>query len=415
MIPNFLLAGVVLINFAVVNMGGLKLSALHLTFILLVGVVLLRIRRIELDKAITILLLLALPLINVYFVSDQLEFFKTFMTYTILLLTYFCVIPFLQGQGSEVFKVFYRRLLIVILVLQVFGIIQWAAANFLNNMSLYNAYLPFQFNGEQLIGTYKGIIRANSIFPEPSIFAIICNLSSALILAFNRLKKDLLFFILNLLCLVITFSSSSYLFYLLIVAVYLLVRRRYGLLAYGLGLLAIPMMLYSSSLLQVFRFSELYVPGTSGYYRVISPLLMLRDILLYHPATGIGIGQIDLVIPRDYSQYFVKSGKVGDTLDNSLILSLIVFGLPVLFVYGRVLMKYARRFMRQRLNLVLMAFLFSFLISTGLLFGPEFILILVICEWAMHQNVEERQTVVLSKTKEAEALSYPIRKLPLSP
>lgn len=412
MVPNVLLAGVLLLNFAVFHSGNLKLSALHLLFAITVGYVMLRTRKLELGKAVTMLFLLALPLLNVYFVEARTEFFKTFMTYTILVFSYFMVLPYLQRPSMTPFNSFYRRLLILVAVLQVFGIVQWVTANFFHSMSLFNLYLPFQFNDEQLVGAYRGLTRADSIFPEPSIFAIVCNLSSALILAFGRLRKDWFFFALNVVAMSLTFSSSAYLFFLLMLAAYLLLHRKYGWLAYGLGFLSIALLLYNGNVLQIFRFNELYSPGTSGYYRVVSPLLMLKDVLLHHPLNGIGIGQIDLLIPQDYAHYFIKSGTVGRTLDNSLMLSFIVFGFPVLFVYYRIVTKYVRRYAKPRLNIVLMLYLVSFLNSTGLLFAPEFILILLICEWAMYQNAVEAGAVPVERSKEEEGLSYPNRLLP---
>ncbi|MEH7350246.1 hypothetical protein [Gottfriedia acidiceleris] len=382
-ILNLLLTCIIFMNFTFINLNDFKIGIPHILLLLVLTITLLSIERFNKKTILILILILFFPCLKLFTVFNQIEFFKTYFFFILGLLSYVYVTKYLKLKTIDNIQIFNSRLIVFIFITSIFGVIQFIFANYFDSMVLYNFLLDYQFHGPQLIGTYKEYVRANSIYSEPSIFGIMCNFSTALILASEqKIKNGYLYLVFNFIGLIISFSSSALFFFFIIVGIYLLKFKRRTFILTALGILII--CISFTDILSIFRFSEFSSVGTSGYYRVIAPFLLLKQVLLTSPFLGIGLGQVDIYVPQfDFMQNGTSTGK---TLDNNFTLLFVVFGLPAIGIFIYFIKKYFYFILSNKKNIIIVVFIISFFISTGLFFSPEFVIIIIWCEWFMNYN-----------------------------
>lgn len=133
---------------------------------------------------------------------------------------------------------------------------------------------------------FLGTLRASSFFHEPSYLALIC-----LILFY--LSDNLLVKTTNIICIFLSISTIG-IFFLLLHLIFMLKKNiRYPLLVFFFILLS-----YN---LEIIRLNEILQPGTSGYVRLVEPILSFFQYLVYYPM-GTPVGN---VFPQSNNSFFL--------------------------------------------------------------------------------------------------------------
>lgn len=135
------------------------------------------------------------------------------------------------------------------------------------------------------------------------------------------------------------------------------------------------------------RFEELSTPSKSGYYRMIAPLPVLRDVLSDAPL-GKPLGQME----RTVSSYHLLNGsQYGKTIDNGMYYLIFYFGWMglafLVFLWARTL---KAMFSPCGTNkLIVLTYLFASLQFSGGILLPEYIMLLVMVLYQFRVNSSE--------------------------
>jgi putative colanic acid polymerase len=251
--------------------------------------------------------------------------------------------------------------------------------------ALYNLFGSHQYLHPYDADTYNlgagSLSRAQGFYLEPSFDAlvlittcIVCLLAdyrpraaaviTAVALCFNQSFSGILTFVL-IMALELSLSFGR--------QVSRLVKLMVGIAFLGLALVAIRHVLIS-------RLSELTVTGASSYYRLISPLIVLRDVLTSHPF-GVEMGQVEAFL-APYG--LVQLGSEGNTLDNGWYVLVFYFGWIGVAALASMLVKTTRLvFAGNRRAALCWAFVFLSMGFSGGILVPEyaFLLLLVIYQY----------------------------------
>ncbi|WP_448162904.1 hypothetical protein [Bacillus mobilis] len=372
-------------NYTLIDTSIIKISMLHMVLVIINIMIIIKNRKFSTRQVVILIILVTMPLVKLFELEDCIEFLKTYFMYILIVFTYLFFIPYLNRHGKDYYPKFCSYLIIFIFCTQVFGITQWLVANFLGSLNLYDIFGSRQFHGAQLIGEFKGFIRADSIYPEPSILALVSNLSLALVWMNHFIKYKRLLIVVNIISIIISFSSLGFIILLSLILVKLFLDKRWIFL-FMVGATAFLATLLTD-IMSVFRFHEILIPSTSGYYRVVTPFLLLNEVLTNNFFLGIGLGQIDIVVPQ--YDFMVLGEGVGKTIDNNFTVIIVSFGVLGLIMIALLLKKYIKYCARNKMNLIIFIYLLGFCISNGLFFSPEFILFIIIIEWTMHYKCVE--------------------------
>lgn len=193
------------------------------------------------------------------------------------------------------------------------------------------------------------LLRANSLYYEPNIFGMISVF--AFFINLQSRKKGIIWNTITLLGILLTFSTTTYFIFLISLVVRILIENYYAsplkktqitsfliflacviCLCYTLGIndnlsLSVPILN---------RIEEISVPGSSGFYRVMTPILIIPFMLQNFPF-GIGIGTTDLFLsnpPYEIAHYFIMGNNYyGTTIDNIYTGWLISFGFMSILIF----------------------------------------------------------------------------------
>jgi hypothetical protein len=161
-----------------------------------------------------------------------------------------------------------------------------------------------------------GFFRPTSFFHEPSYMAMV--LFILLLILNKKFNHQNLLNIILILAIILSMSSLM----ILIMLMYLTVRYLYkSKLILSIILISLPLFLlfgFGNYFSEFFRLNEIANEGTSGYVRVIEPLLVTKNYILSNPL-GIPLGQSDVVF------------------NNSIFLFPLYFGILTPFVIAIIL------------------------------------------------------------------------------
>ena len=223
--------------------------------------------------------------------------------------------------------------------------------------------------------------RAQGFYLEPSFGAlvmvtmwVVCTLANYRVGAAGLIMAGALFFNRS-------FSGILTFMFLLAIHLGLSLGKRVSLfvkLAVTIGCVLIAAVVLRQVLLA--RLAELNVEGASAYYRLISPLVVLRDVLQSRPF-GVEMGQVESFL-APYG--LLQTGSEGNTLDNGLYVLVFYFGWLGIAAVTGLLATIASHIMRGRREAAIFwGYLLLSLGFSGAILVPEyaFLLVLVIYQY----------------------------------
>ena len=256
-----------------------------------------------------------------------------YSTFTLFFVTYIIH----EDYYNEIISSF----LLACYALAIYGITQFIV---IRVVGFYSKYIVYPF-GSATVQIQPGLTsplaarlwRSNSLYYEPSIYGMTLVLG----LSINEVAKmgRKLFKGITILGIIVSFSTTAY---IMLVTVYLLTKIFGNSLALTLKnviiiimiitiiLLVIPYAIDLSELLPYpfNRITEVFYRGTSGYYRLVTPVYVTGYVLANEPL-GIGVGNIDSYLdspPQDIKHYLKMGGSYGKSIDSVPFVILINYG-----------------------------------------------------------------------------------------
>lgn len=285
----------------------------------------------NLDKLLikrNILLLFSIIIIPLFWIPTVINLNEFFLTYisTIFYFIFILVISSLKKVDISPVKSFILGQNVNI----IFGLIQFTVTLFTNSFTDY-IHVPFgeftfSYTG---FSRFNGIPRTNALFYEPSIFGVFCLIGFALCIYYKE-KIHPLNKYLCLMGILISFSASSILGLVLILLVNI-PRSKGGRILYLFVNLSILYFLISSLLIQ--RLNEFGQEGTSGYYRIIAPIYLIKELIIKEYPFGIAFGQITPYLMKYNFIFMQQGGKAGMSVDNIPMVLILNFGVLSIFIF----------------------------------------------------------------------------------
>lgn len=375
-------------NMQIISIMGAGFKLLHLILILCILRQLIT-RPLKL-KALTLgIIFLLIPVLPLYRINDIVEWFKSYVIYVILVLFFVTSLEEFCHCFSQKRVTYVRFFIKTIAVSQVLGIIQFVMMNAFGVFFLKDFFGPFAFHHCQF-GVSAGFYRAYSLFFEPSFFAWVCNAALAVLLycgnnCFSTRKKNW-YLGLTLIALFSTLSSSG-----IIIGVCILVLNQFVfsknagkifVACIGTFFVILFIWLFTDLLSPIERlFYEINTENTSGYERLITPLLYIEQTFRYFPICGRGIGQ---------EGYVDAVGVIGryPGIHNALLGIIACFGLTSLFFYVPAISYCVKRVSENRKWALLLVSLGGIYISTGAFIAVDtFLFLILILAVGHNENV----------------------------
>lgn len=266
-----------------------------------------------------------------------------------------------------------REFIIALAVVAAFSLAQVAFFKLFGSTLLYNPFGEYTYMGEYQIDRFAvgDFARAPGFYLEPSFCAFVMFFLTAAILI-NEKKRDVpgWLWLLSFLSIAITGSASG------IIAIFSLFIMR-AITSFKNRMLKLTLIFFTPVLVGVFvtfflaeRFAEISVEGTSGYWRLVAPLIILSKVYAEYPF-GVPLGQIEaFLLPLG-----LKHGAgTGTSIDNGIYYLAFYFGwLAVPFVLG-LLFKFLQSMFREDIvGVTLWWFILVSLQFSGGIFLPEYI------------------------------------------
>lgn len=365
-------------NVKIVSLAGASLKPIHV-ILALAAVYCMLVKPVPLKRVAWGTFFLALPLFPIYRIGDMGEWAKSYLVYAIMCLFITYAMKHFIAEFKCDTRRYIRLMLNIIVILEILGIIQFVMMNLFEVFFLKDFWGIFQFHHSQF-GKSGGLYRAYSLFYEPSFFAWVCNTSIATCLFFNddTLSKNRKIFniILSLIAVMCSLASSGIAITLVIFAVFVLVRSKNPLKITGsvlaAGIIVLLIAAFTDLLAPLNRiFTEIKTPNTSGYERLVTPIMYTKRTLEYFPLFGRGLGQEGNVDPI---------GVIGlyPGVQNSIFGIVVWFGLSSLFFYIPAFIYCIRRLKENRRWLIVLTMIFSIYISNGAFCSPDLFMFLVL-------------------------------------
>jgi hypothetical protein len=317
------------------------------------------------------------PFFSFFNVTSTIEFLKTYVIYLLILISFLYILPFVLTFPKRILENIISIFIFVSFILGFFGIIQFIFINFYNNFYFYNFFGPLQFH-PHYIDILFGFYRSTSVYLEPSFFGwvTLTNFTFILYLTKKKIIQLQLFLIIGLfqiLFVLVTLSASTIIsFGFIIISFFLFNIKRpliFSILFSLIIFISIYTILIYSNYFDVLRLDTIFIPGSSGFRRIILPLINTIEVLSIYPIIGRGLGQIG--IPSDIliNSEYIYNGILS--LIYTFGLSTLIFLFPI-FKSIKKTLKEDKDSGLLLLNLILIYF------STGELFGFNTVTIIIL-------------------------------------
>lgn len=375
--------GLILINIKLFNIGEAAFKPIHI--IVLITIVVGLTKGVSYKRLLIMFFYSVVPMLALYIIVSYPAFFSTYLIYLMSLMLLFLGMPSLLKSNKVGIQKVFILLFRAFNFTAVYGILQFVLANFFDDYSLYNNLGRFQFH-PHLDNQIFGIIRATSIYIEPSVFAWIA--TTVLVLAFYLRETDTISnketkitMGLSIISVLIAFSSAGLI--TLIVSIILLtflVKRSYLvlMLRWGLVITTFLIVLTQSEMINYLRLNEIGRQNTSSYIRLIEPFYAMKEVLVKYTLFGRGIGQIGV---------FDQNLKYNMNIHNSLYGAVITFGISSLLYFIPISLKFINYVKRDKHTIILFVNLFFIFLSTGSFLALEMPLIHCLCQFAIQYKL----------------------------
>jgi len=251
---------------------------------------------------------------------------------------------------------------------QIVGL-KWSGLNFLYNLFSEHSYVVYEHDVDLLLG--KIYMRAPGFYLEPSFCAfVVFSLLSALMITRQPRHVKACLLVLGLLSMWIIGSASGLLIMMVLTILGMVsllkthVAKRL-LFVIG-GLLSIPIAIASLA----DRLAEVSIAGSSGYWRLIAPISILKDVFVNYPL-GVSFGQIESFLLLKGLQH---GQGVGTSIDNGMYCLAFYFGWFAVFFLSWLVFKLVYAVLRDRfIDAVYWWYIIGALQFSGGIFLPEFV------------------------------------------
>jgi putative colanic acid polymerase len=257
---------------------------------------------------------------------------------------------------------------------------QAALAFFVGSNALFNP-----FRGHQYLHEYDAALhdagvgawsRAPSFYLEPSFGAfVMVSLCVVCLLAHYRPTASILVVSAGLF---FNRSFTGIIAFAILAAIHLgmsLGRRVPRAIQLGAAMFVTAIAALGLRQLLATRIGELGVEGASAYYRIISPLIVLRDVLQFKPL-GVEFGQVEAFL-MPYG--LLQTGAEGNTLDNGLYVVVFYFGwVGLAAIVALVANAVKQLVLGNRDRAILWTMIFFSMAFSGAVFVPEFAFLIIL-------------------------------------
>lgn len=235
--------------------------------------------------------------------------------------------------------------LLVCYVLAIYGILQFILIQILGFKFEHIVY-PFgalTVQKQPLTSLFFPPWRSNSLFYEPSIYGLTLVFGFAI----NETVKlwKVFFKGIVILGILVSLSLSTYLALLTVYIFSKLYNKSFTLTLKNINKTIIIIFIAIFFVLFLFdisdslpyplnRIEEIFIPGTSGYYRIVTPIYV-TSYVLSNEFSGIGVGNIDFYLispPPSITEYLRKGASYGRTIDSVPFVILINYGYLGFFI-----------------------------------------------------------------------------------
>lgn len=341
---------------------------------------------------------LILPVLPLYRINDVMEWLKSYVIYVLICLFFTFAIRHFIAEFKKNYNNYIMLTLNVILFMQVLGIIQFISMNLFGYFLFQDFWGRFQFHYSQF-GMSGGLYRAYSLFYEPSVFAWVSNTSLAITLFCDKNimtnERKVVYAMFSMVAIACTLSASGLVITLVLCGVYILLKSKnpdkiisscFAVLFVVLALLVFTDVL--NPLTRIFR--ELQTPNTSGYERIVTPILYMGKVFENFPLFGRGLGQeggVDII------------GTIGrySAVHNSIVGVIVCFGLSSLLFYIPAITYSVKRIKANRSWLLLLIAIFGIYISNGAFCSLDLFMFLILLVAVGIYVPETKEKVLVKK------------------
>ncbi|RLL50648.1 hypothetical protein D8Y20_11470 [Mariprofundus sp. EBB-1] len=321
--------------------------------------------------------------------NDAIEFIKSFVLFFVFI-SMLLLVSKTKAINPMFFEVSVKIFIWLAVLVALLTLTQSIALNVFTNYSFMNPFGDFGRVGPggQVYTPHPEALlkKSNAVFSEPSVCGWFLVLAAAIVIAWNRHRKSFhaaIPFVL-LLGAVLTGALSGLFnaILLLLCWAYLTPNGFKGVLTktllYFLVISTVVGLLSFEPIAH--RFGDIDLEGSSVYYRVVAPLMLLRDSLPEYPF-GHALGQTDYIASKAYMVNWEGGKQFG--IHNSFFLISYYFGIVGVIISCLCMYIVFRSILKKKcISLILLA-LMLVLLETGGLWSPEISLLLVYCTLLM--------------------------------
>lgn len=320
------------------------------------------------------IVLLILPVINLirYELFNEIDYAHFFRTYALWV---FALLATLIGTTSRIRNQsdYSKEFIVSGGMIIFFSTAQVIVARVFNSTALYFPFGSFTYMGTQDESRFvgEGFVRAPAFYLEPSFCAfILFFILVAILIKENRPRRIVQYLLIGIgSMLVVGSASGAFLAAVLAVLILpgLVKKRAVRLVAF----VSVFVFIVAGTLLLLpQRLAEIGIEGTSGYWRLVAPLIILSNVFGESPF-GIPFGQVERYVEPLGLQH---AQNIGTSIDNSMYLLMFLFGwLAVIFLIGLVSKLFVAYMHNERRSIALWWYVIASLQYSGGVMTPEYI------------------------------------------
>lgn len=311
---------------------------------------------------------------------DLFDFSKTFLLWIYAFLTLIFASFSRLNKTPDYSVAFFVALILITL----FSLAQILLVEIADSTLLYNLFGSYSYMGQQNLGG-SGLAswgRSPGLYLEPSFNAFVMFFLTSILLINNKVNNAVLIFSIGICGVVLTTSAVGLLAMLGLITSFVIAKviadgvKPIRILAVILIFLILVwgLSIYHNSFLSD-KIYEVFRAGTSGYWRLIAPQVILTKVLVQYPF-GVPFGQVEnFIIPIGLNH----AGNIGSSLDNGLFVLPFYFGwLGVFVILGLISKFLISVYQGDRNGVIFFWYLIVGLQFSGGVFLPEFIFCLVL-------------------------------------
>lgn len=322
--------------------------------------------RIKIIDIIFYILLLGLPLLSIINAINISAFISSYVMWFILTSFILFGIGFTSNHFTiSEHKKLLRLSIYLYIVTSMIGIIQFLLNNFFLYGSFYNFLGEFQSH-PHYDNTLYGLYRSTSLFIEPSQFGWISIFYAALLIYLRQtlaISRRLYYvgLIIIFFGILSTISASAYIGTTILYFLVKIVQSKKSQAAFvkitTIIFIFTLIFIFQSEIFIYFRLDSIFIEGTSGYIRIMEPILSVLEVFDKYILFGRGLGQQDI--------FDVTLSYSGHSIDNAIFGYFVVFGLFLGPIIIATVVLYFRGYIFNKENRILIYSIFFAYLSTG--------------------------------------------------